>query len=198
MGMDVYGDEPKNEKGTYFRNSIWGWRPLWEYCEFIAPEITCAVLNGYSNDGDGLDAEDSILLAKALRKSLRDGTVKQYEQTRNEWLESLPIRPCSHCGASGKRTWYISSDGASETGSLAYNILDVLRNENDNNGQGNGKLPAYTLVEKPENWTEETKQCNACHGTGGQQHFAKSYSFDKSNIREFATFLANCGGFKIY
>jgi hypothetical protein len=67
MGMDVYGTEPKNEKGAYFRNNVWWWRPLWEYCEFVAPELTCTVENGYSNDVDGLDGEDAKDIAKALR-----------------------------------------------------------------------------------------------------------------------------------
>jgi hypothetical protein len=28
MGMDVYGKEPKSDKGEYFRNNVWWWRPL--------------------------------------------------------------------------------------------------------------------------------------------------------------------------
>ena len=27
MGMDVYGLEPRKEKGEYFRNNVWWWRP---------------------------------------------------------------------------------------------------------------------------------------------------------------------------
>lgn len=196
MGMDVFGIEPKNEKGAYFRNNVWWWRPLWEYCEFVAPELTCAVEHGYSNDGDGLDAEDAVLLAKALRKSLRDGTADLYEQTRNEWLASLPIRPCVHCQATGKRTWFTNPNEPHDyKPSISYDMMEAFANETDT--ESGGRLPTYTLVEKPEGWIEETKECNGCGGTGGQQHFAKSYPFDKKNVREFATFLANCGGFQI-
>jgi hypothetical protein len=194
MGMDVYGTEPKNEKGAYFRNNVWWWRPLWEYCEYVAPELTCTVENGYSNDGDGLDAEDSVLLAKALRQALRNGYTKVYEDARNEMLDTLPIRPCSHCGATGKRTWYTNPQGIHESiASLSYSIMEAVQNEIGSNGQ----LPHYTIVEKPEGWTEETKECNACGGTGGQQPIQKSYGFSIQNVREFATFLANCGGFSI-
>jgi hypothetical protein len=28
MGFDVYGLSPKSEKGKYFRNSVWWWKPL--------------------------------------------------------------------------------------------------------------------------------------------------------------------------
>jgi hypothetical protein len=194
MGMDVFGVEPKNEKGAYFRNNVWWWRPLWEYCEYVAPELTCLVEHGYSNDGDGLDAEDAKELAKALRKALRDGSAKVYEETRNEWLDSLPIRPCVHCQATGKRTWYTNPHGNHESkASLSYDMMEAFGNEIASTGQ----LPTYTVVEKPEGWTEETKECNGCGGTGGQQPMAKSYPFDLKNVREFATFLANCGGFQI-
>ena len=32
MGMDVYGIAPTSERGEYFRNNVWWWRPLWDYC----------------------------------------------------------------------------------------------------------------------------------------------------------------------
>ena len=31
MGMDIFGIEPENEKGEYFRNTVWYWHPLWNY-----------------------------------------------------------------------------------------------------------------------------------------------------------------------
>ena len=31
MGMDVYGKEPKNETGEYFRSNVWWWRRLWDF-----------------------------------------------------------------------------------------------------------------------------------------------------------------------
>ena len=32
MGMDVYGRNPKNETGEYFRATVWSWRPLHWLC----------------------------------------------------------------------------------------------------------------------------------------------------------------------
>jgi hypothetical protein len=40
MGMDIYGNEPKNECGKYFGITAWGWRPLVTYMRELAPEIT--------------------------------------------------------------------------------------------------------------------------------------------------------------
>jgi hypothetical protein len=31
MGFDVYGKSARSEKGEYFRNNVWWWRPLAEY-----------------------------------------------------------------------------------------------------------------------------------------------------------------------
>jgi len=40
--------------------------------------------------------------------------------------------------------------------------------------------------------------CNGCGGTGRRRHPVKHYPFDVDNVRQFATFLADCGGFEIW
>ena len=40
-------------------------------------------------------------------------------------------------------------------------------------------------------------KCNACHGEGYRESWAKMYPFDVENVQEFVTFLRGCGGFKI-
>lgn len=192
MGMDVYGTKPKNSKGEYFRNNWWWWRPLWEFCEFVAPELTSKVEHAGSNDGDGLEGDDAKALGLALRKALRNGTASRYKKERDEFLATLPIRPCPHCEATGKRTWYTSPDGSEYFSSLSYNLMEHLLDGDE------GSLPKYTIVEKPEGWSAETKECNGCGGTGGQQHPLRDYPFDEKNVREFATFLVNCGGFQLW
>ena len=52
MGMDVYGKAPTAEVGEYFRRNVWGWRPLWDMCLDLFPELTEKVEYGHSNDGD--------------------------------------------------------------------------------------------------------------------------------------------------
>lgn len=39
--------------------------------------------------------------------------------------------------------------------------------------------------------------CNGCQGTGRRENWGKSYPFSVENVREFATFLRECGGFEI-
>ena len=71
MGMDVYGKNPTSENGKYFRNNVWWWRPLAEYCKQIAPEITSKIKYLQSNDGDGLQTqEDCNILADKLQEAI--------------------------------------------------------------------------------------------------------------------------------
>ena len=39
--------------------------------------------------------------------------------------------------------------------------------------------------------------CNGCQGTGRRENWGKSYPFSVENVREFAAFLRECGGFEI-
>lgn len=103
VGMDVYGKAPASEQGEYFRNNVWWWHPLWTFCEEVSPEITSKVTYGHSNDGDGLDERDSVRLAAIITLWLEDGRAAQYIKERQEWLDSLPLRPCIHCEGTGTR-----------------------------------------------------------------------------------------------
>lgn len=78
MGMDVYGIRPQSATGTYFRNNVWYWHPLWDFCCFIAPDITSKVQEGHSNSGDGLNNFDSRQLGLKLNESLQDGSADEY------------------------------------------------------------------------------------------------------------------------
>jgi len=84
MGMDVYGKNQESEKGAYFRNNVWWWRPLWNYCEELHGDITHKVESGYSNDGDGLDAENALALGQRLLNDLATGvTASPHSPLRN-------------------------------------------------------------------------------------------------------------------
>ena len=41
------------------------------------------------------------------------------------------------------------------------------------------------------------KDCKRCDGTGKTENFNKSYPFDLDNVREFAEFCLQSGGFEI-
>lgn len=103
MGMDVYGNSPTSEIGRYFRNNIWYWHPMWTYCAAVAPDIIPASNLGHFNDGWGLDNHAALKLAECLSAALLSGHTEQYEQKYQQRLDSLPLEPCTICGATGKR-----------------------------------------------------------------------------------------------
>lgn len=92
MGMDVYGKAAANEKGGYFRNNIWWWHPLWDYCLNVS-YVAQQVKNGHYNEGDGLNAEDAKLLAETLRAEIASGRCAEYAKKHmsEEHSKSFPF-----------------------------------------------------------------------------------------------------------
>ncbi len=103
MGMDVFGEEPLNSKGEYFRNNVWFWRPLWNYCLDFHPDPASKVKDGHTNSGDGLNSEDSIKLGNLLKKDLLLGKIKSFEDKYTQRIESLPLEKCTICDGTGVR-----------------------------------------------------------------------------------------------
>lgn len=188
MGMDVVGRNPENKTGEYFRNNIWWWSPLWEYCLEVAPEICNQVENGFSNDGDGLDHQDSVELSKRLFATLTDGSAKKHIDKRKKYIKSLPDLPCVHCKATGTRTWYHNEATGQDRSAYSYPLFSQDENE----------LPKYTDKEIEQGETEFTQVCNGCGGKGTTKPYAASYGINLTNIRNFAKFLKSSGGFQIF
>jgi hypothetical protein len=103
MAMDVRGKNPADPKGVCFRNNIWWWHPLAQYCCEIAPDVTAHCQHWHSNDYDGLNATDSCTLAEALQRELDCGRTAAYAEIRDAELKALPDEPCDVCGGTGKR-----------------------------------------------------------------------------------------------
>lgn len=103
MGMDVYGKAPLDERGKYFRNNIWWWHPLWDYCMALEGSPIPQNNHGHTNSGWGLDAEDSLVLSLLLFQEIDSGRTKEYEEAYMAQLNSLPDEDCPLCGATGMR-----------------------------------------------------------------------------------------------
>ena len=108
--------------GTYFRNNVWWWRPLWHFvtgaCDNILTEKD--IEQGSWNDGHKICKTKADKIAKKLFKMIGSGQVKEYESEYKKYIKGL-----------GKDDW------------------------------------------------------------------DKSYPFSEENVREFANFCANSGGFTI-
>jgi hypothetical protein len=103
MGMDVFGKQPRSERGAKFRNNVWWWHPLAKYACKVAPEITSACEYWQSNDGDGLDDGGAIALADALQAEIDSGRADAYAQRYTSEQEMRPNEPCNICEATGIR-----------------------------------------------------------------------------------------------
>ena len=67
--------------GSYFRNNVWFWRPLWNFVvETCEDYMTVDEIDGgYSNSGHRIEEETAIYIAKKLSEKLADGTVDTLE-----------------------------------------------------------------------------------------------------------------------
>jgi len=173
MGMDVMGVNPKSEVGQYFQNSVWGWRPLADYCLTIAPEV-CAKLTSHdhpedcdgvdpadlwhTNDGCGLDADGSQELAAILIQEISNGNTANYQRTNARELANIPDECCRGC---------------SGVGTVTREVAVAVGTE------------------------EVSADCGMCKGTGMCRPFVTNYPFSAANVAEFAAFLEDCGGFQI-
>lgn len=105
MGMDVYGTNPSDQKGEYFRANVWFWRPLWGLVEDLYSEYAEKVPNAHYNDGDGLNSEDSYALALLFKRDIENGTLESYVDEYEKARSSIPKEPCSYCSQTGHRLW---------------------------------------------------------------------------------------------
>lgn len=170
MGMDVFGTNPKNSTGEYFRRNVWGWRPLWNYCVDNYEDLVGEV-SGHYNDGDGLDGDGSLELARRIKQDLANGTASKYIAQRNGYLASLERPECDLCSGTGIRT-------------------DEVGVEN--------KMPEMELSPEMAILTGRTHgYCNKCRGEGKTDHWDTHYFLDLDDLTEFAEFLENSGGFQI-
>ena len=88
MGMDVYGRNPSDESGHYFRASIWSWGPLYQQIVNRCADLldTDVLIAMAYNDGAGPDDQDTCTrMAERFESALvvhQDGFTAPAELTR--------------------------------------------------------------------------------------------------------------------
>jgi hypothetical protein len=178
MGMDVLGKNPTSEAGEYFRNNAWYWRPLAEYCFEVAPDVAALCKHWGTNDGDGLDERNSLLLADALQREIDSGRCKRWGEVRASERERLPNEPCKLCEATGTRKPLPEIVPGDEDELFPRYKGEIELGAGD---PANGGI-----------------KCNACNGEGYVRPWATWYAFEVENVQEFVTFLRASGGFAIW
>lgn len=171
MGMDVFGKNATSKKGEYFRNNVWWWHPLWDYCLELHGDICAKVSSGHYNDGDGLGAYEASLLSDRLFADIATGVTANYEATYRKEIADLPRNDCEYCDSTGIRTDQVGIANGMPERELAPEVAIVV-----------GRTHGY---------------CNSCNGEGKVLPWEANYPFSVENVRQFAEFLADCGGFEI-
>ena len=138
--------------GTYFRNNVWWWRPLWNYVCFICDDILDEEDqdNGHSNSGHQIDEKKAEVIASRLNLYIENGEAEYFAKERQAALDAEPDEDCELCNATGKR--------------------------DDEHVKG---------------------ECNGCQGKGTRRPWNNNYPFDMDNLKEFAKFCEQSGGFEI-
>lgn len=172
MGMDVYGIKPVNDTGTYFRNNIWYWRPLWSYVVNNYGDLLdddCA--EGFNNSGYTVSEDQAMKLGLLILADIAHGKIKQYEIDYEEAKQERHLEPCQYCAATGIRTDDVGQRCNFPTQPLRPDLAEEL-------GRTHGT-------------------CNGCSGRGYREPFENSYYFETKNMEEFAHFALCSGGFTI-
>jgi len=104
MGFDIYGRQPKNNKGEYFRNNVWWWRPLAEYVlDNIGVAIPDKQQDWFMNNGCKVSKLSSEKITKEINELIESGHAKKYEKKRKKELKELPLIECYICKGIGRR-----------------------------------------------------------------------------------------------
>lgn len=114
MGMDVYGEAPLSDKGEYFRNNVWWWRPLWNYIGGLGLLSGADLEQGHNNGGHLIPAAQSVEIADRLDAEVASGRCATYAAKYQASLDALPDEPCDLCSGTGKRTDMEVKDGCNK------------------------------------------------------------------------------------
>ncbi len=170
MGMDVFGVAPTTPAGEYFRNNVWWWRPLWQYCTQTAPDLTEGV-SGDTNDGDGLDAAGANELGRRLQDELDSGRCALYAAERDHARSGIVRERCGLCDGTGVRR-----DAVGVANGMPERPLDEATS---------------IILGRASGW------CNGCGGEGERDGWELAYQFSTENVAAFAAFCSSSGGFRI-
>ena len=87
----LYDDWQEENCGIYFRNNVWGWKPLWHFVTMVCDNILTEkdIENGSFNDGHKISKTKANKIAKRLFKLIESGQVKEYEKVFKAEQDSL-------------------------------------------------------------------------------------------------------------
>ena len=152
-------------KGFYFRNNVWWWRPLAQYIIEQTKVITDQKkIEGFSyNDGIEISKEEAVQIAKQLKHLIKTGHTKKYEED-----------------------YMLAYKKAELHNKKVQKELESFQKAMDKK-HGKDIAPAEYPKEDYEKW-------NAIYL---KKDFNGGYPFSERNVKEFAEFAEQSGGFQI-
>ena len=197
MGMDVCGKNPTSKEGECFRNNVWRWHPLADYVCEVAPEIAHKCQYWHTNDGDGLNACDSIRLADRLQAELDAGRTESYARIYQSKQAAMPKEPCIICGGTGtRRPVPLSTQRAERDVMLELWELQSMIGDKDEEQAARIAHLRSVVAGDPKG---DGIKCNGCHGDGYREAWDCNYlPVTVELVQKFAAFLRASGGFEIW
>jgi len=119
---DAYFKWQQDTKGSYFRNNVWWWRPLWKYVCTTCGDILSDrdMERGSYNDGHLIVSSKASKLSDRLQSLIDSGEVKKYADAYKKHLESLPKKKCWLCKGTGKRNDMEVKDGCNSCSGTGF------------------------------------------------------------------------------
>jgi len=161
MGFDLMSTgNHKTKKGEYYRNNVWGWRPLAQY---IIEHTNCVSEKDAErwayNDGHEVTEQEAKAIAKQLKHLIKKGhTQKHYEEYEKERKKA-------------------------ET----YNEKVQKQLKAFEERVGKDKAPNDYSKEDKKKWDSIWEK----------RLWSANYPFSVENVKEFAEFCEDSGGFTI-
>lgn len=165
---EYYAIQEKHQEsnpGEYFRNNVWGWRPLWGFvCEVCHDILTDKdVEGGCYNDGHEISKTKAIQIGNRLSKLIANGFVDETDREQS-----------------------LSRAKAISYNEIIEEELEELKKEVED--KFNKKL---VPAEYPEPYNSKWNEIYA------KKKWEAHYGFDRENVKEFALFCLESGGFQI-
>lgn len=156
--------------GSYFRNNVWFWRPLWNYVYDTTDVLTDEDHRlGHENSCHPIGADKAVRIGLALLDNIKDAEAKEAEYIK----DSKPRRKFNK---------------------LCDKAADCLYDEVVDKSDGLITCPGDMKIHDPANYK---RWSTLSHFGGGIQFGETSYPFSAANVKEFANFCLNSGGFEI-
>lgn len=215
MGFDIYGLNPHNPKklvkptidwskqhteeekdiyfksidyyesqvpGHYFRNNVWWWRPLWDY---IYTYTNCLSekdwKSGHHNSAYQIDGETSIRIATKLHELIDSKHAKEHEE-----MLDVKAKAAKKHNKEIEDKCEIIKQIVIEKNQQKYIKLGYSGQELEDKREDFIAPMDYPKKEK-EMWDK----------LQAEKDWSDSYPFSVENVREFANFCYQSGGFEI-